>query len=294
MKQGIIICAYGKRGYGFGAYHLAYSIKHYCKDYPIYLYCEERTISQLFPEDLKIFDKIIIFNDRDYKRNGIPDVATMKVQVLKNSPFDETLYLDADCVCVSDIKEVMEKFTKGESYFYIDVQGKGNKGDEIVYDAWSKHDVAYPFFGLDDEDVFYSTNSSWFYFKNGLELSELYGWMLHYLNKSYPMTELKNKWIKGMLPDELLWSGVISKLKINCDGFKLMYYGNTYESIVDVRERHPFITYYGRVSSGVNLVKPIWLEFMAKHVKAIHKIDGVPFKYNLEYSYYDKALNNNQ
>lgn len=289
--QGIVISIYGNRGYGFMAYNLAYSIKHLCKDYPVFLFTDEQAVSHLFPESKTVFDSITILSDKDYKMDGQPDPATMKIRLLFNSPFDETLYLDADTICVSDIKPLMEKLSNSEGFFYTDIQGSGKRGDDIKYDAWGKHDVVYPFFGLNNDDTFYSTNSSWMYFKKGERLEELKGWMIHYLQKRYPLTELKNKWIKGRLPDELLWSGVISKMKIDASGFKPMYYGNTYDSSVDIMAKYQFITYYGRIGSGVNLVNPMWLDFMERHMKMIHMENAEKHLYKMDFCYKDKALN---
>lgn len=291
--KGIIICCYGSRGYSWMAYNLAYSIKHYCKDYPIFLYTEKGTISQLDAESRTIFDSISIFEDRDYKMDGIPDPATMKIRVLQNSPFDETLYLDADTVCIKDIKPFIEQLSENTGFFFTDIQGSGKKGEKIHYDAWSQHEFTYPFFGLNDDDIFYSTNSSWMYFKKGKQLDDLYGWMVHYLQKRYPIEKLKSKWIKGRVPDELLWSGVLSKLKIDASGFQPMFYGNTYDSIVDIRAKYFFITYYGRIGSGVNLVNPQWLDFMDRHMKALHQENSQKYIYRMDWCYRDKALNNN-
>lgn len=290
-SQGIVISVFGNRGYGFMAYNLAFTIKYYNPEIKICLFTEMRTVSHLTEEDLKLFDVVKILDDKNFKKNGIPDVATMKINMLRESPFEETMFIDADTVCVADLSPTLELLNKADGSFFIDVQGRGAKGTEINYDVWAKHEHSYPFFSIPDENNFVSTNSSWFYFKKGKELDEIYGWLRHYAEKNFPIVNLKSRWVKGMLPDELLFSGVISKLNLNVGDFKIIYFGNTYDTPMEIEAKYPLITYYGKIGSGVTLVKPQWLEYLSRKVKQMHKEKGLPYNYRMEFCYQDKALN---
>ncbi len=291
MKQGIVMGVYGARGYGFAVFNLAYSIKHFTPEIKITLFTEMQTISQIYKEDLTMFDNIIFLRDQDYKTDGMPSVAKLKHYVLKNSPYDETLYLDADTVCISDVRTILKRLHEAQGTFFMCKQGTGGKGQEIHYDAWSKHEYAYPFFSLNDDAVWTTTNSSWIYVKKSDQTTEILKTYEYFLNKRYPLMELKNKWIAGQIPDELLWSGTIANMKIDIGDFKPVYYGNTYDAMIEIEEKYQFISYYGRIASGVNLVKPHVLDYIDRHMKVIYKKNGRNYTYPMQFSFSDKALN---
>ena len=57
MTKGIVLLAFGKRGYGFAAYNLAVSIRAFNKTIPITVYKDEIAFSQVEEDKMKIFQK---------------------------------------------------------------------------------------------------------------------------------------------------------------------------------------------------------------------------------------------
>lgn len=289
MKRGIVISAFGSKGYAYASYNLAYSIKYFNPDLDITFFCPDYMRDVLGLEN-RIFNRIMTLTDNDYMYNGQPSVLRLKRRIMELSPYHETLYLDADTVCISDMTPFFNEVCSYHFPFCIDVQGRGKFGEIIPYDVWAKHEDSFSFFSIPMENDFVATNSSWFFFRKGDQLDEIYGWMEHYERKYFPAEKLKSKWIKGMLPDELFFSGVISKLNLNVGKFKPMYFGNTYETASEVSNKHCFLSYYG-TTQGHTLVKIQWLEYLERWMKNIHKERGDIYSHKIQYAYQDKALN---
>jgi len=57
--KGVLISAWGRRGYIYAAYNLAFSIKHFNRRLPVYLYCDETLLKEISQEQADIFDDII-------------------------------------------------------------------------------------------------------------------------------------------------------------------------------------------------------------------------------------------
>lgn len=61
MSRGIMLLAWGKRGYGFMAYNLAVSLKHHSPDIPIHLIATESVLKEV--TDKLVFDTIEWLDD---------------------------------------------------------------------------------------------------------------------------------------------------------------------------------------------------------------------------------------
>lgn len=285
MDKGILLIAYGKRGYGFAAYNLAFSIKYYNPNIRISILYEKSTLSQV-PHD--VFDKMIEMPESLYKTNGFYDPAKAKINALNNLPYDNTLYLDVDAFCCRNIEPLFDQF---ENDFVVDIFGSGNKCDEIPYDVWANHEDSFPFFGLENDVTWYTTNTSWFFAKKkSKKVKDLYKMLKFYLSKNFPRQKLKNKW--GVyFPDELLFSGCISKIGEDQQILKPMYFCNDYRSGTEITNEFFLLSMYGN-GKGSTLVKPHWFDFIDKSLKIMFDLRGMKHNFKVSYIQEDKHLNN--
>src|SRR5690242_8738959 len=113
MTRGIFIIAFGKRGYGFAAYNLAFSIKKFSPDIPITLWCESKTIEQLDPEKQRVFDDILFIPQSLLTPF---DPCRIKTNFYDFLPYDITLLLDADSLALKDITPAFDGFEQSEKY----------------------------------------------------------------------------------------------------------------------------------------------------------------------------------
>lgn len=87
VKRGILLLATGAAYYGRMAYSLTISIKATDKDFPVALVCDQSAISHLSTRQREIFDYLIPAPGGGFG---------MKFQLDLLTPFEETLFLDAD------------------------------------------------------------------------------------------------------------------------------------------------------------------------------------------------------
>ena len=61
----ILLIAFGKRGYAYAAYNLAFSLKHFSPALKITILTDGNIFTHLNPSEQKIFDKILPFKKPD-------------------------------------------------------------------------------------------------------------------------------------------------------------------------------------------------------------------------------------
>ena len=103
-KRGFITVATGK-WYCYLAQNLAMSYRLFSdKKYPFYVITDKAGEKKL----KKYFDGVIVLDKPNYN-------FLDKIEVYKNSPFDETVFLDADMNIIKDISFVFDEFEKNGS-----------------------------------------------------------------------------------------------------------------------------------------------------------------------------------
>lgn len=284
-QTGVLLIAYGKRGYGFAAYNLAFSIKYFNPSIHITLWCEQSTVDQISSE---MFDDVVVMPDSWYKDGHHYNPAKAKIHVVGHAPYDQTLYIDVDTMCTKDLDPLINQLSSSKSEVIVDVFGSGKKGDDIPYDVWAKHEDSFPFFALEETDTWYTTNTSWFFVRRGKSSREHYNMLRYFHDKRFPLNKLKNKWGK-YLPDELLFSGVLSRLG-GCDVVKPMYFCNDYITGTEAMSKYYFLSMYGN-GNGRTLVKPHWWDFIDATLKNMYADRGMKHKYKVSYVQEDKHLN---
>lgn len=179
----ILIAAWGGKTYQRFAYNLAHSIKD-ITDIPICLLTDNEN-----PVDNSIFDIVKVIE-------APKDPCLFKISLNKYTPFDKTLYLDADMICFNDITQLIHNISINK--FWVDTLR-----DNESY--WLKPDQL--------NKPHQDTNTSIFYWEKGEESNDYFK-LLNKEHKKFKRENYKNVWGKGYIPDESLHTIVLSNKEI--------------------------------------------------------------------------------
>lgn len=152
MKHGIVIVALGYDIYGNCAYNLALSLKAYDSNIRVCLLYSESAIAHLKKDELELFDFRTELPMEEYLVNGKPQYQRSKLVVNKYTPFDFTMYMDADNIWVPEKKpswlagELMHKdFTIGMNGSYNPAT---NLKSKLNYTFWGDPEKICKYFNI--------------------------------------------------------------------------------------------------------------------------------------------------
>lgn len=275
--------AHGKRGYAFAAINMALSIKHHSHEIPITLFHDKNALAQIPDNYLTFIDTYVEF-DEEFYETGRVEPGRAKLLAVDKSPYDRTLYLDVDGVCVKDIEPIFERL-KGTP-ITCQQMGEGGFGEEIKYDGWSNHEYTFEFFDLSFHSRWKTTQTSWFYVEKGTPLLlELF----RYYDKRYPLDKLKYQWA-GFIPDEIIWSGVMSKHRVQLyEAEDIIYFGTDFINHTEIVEKYFFLSLYGN-GKGVTLVRPMYFELYDRIMFQMYGDMGLDHQFKCQFIMNDKIL----
>ena len=274
MSKGILLLSFGKPAYHKMAIHMAASIKYYNPGLNITVLTDGHGAYMFHTSGLKVFDKIDLIPEKYLKRNGKIDAGYCKLMIPRMLPYDETLFLDVDGCAINDVAPMLEN----EKDFCAIFAGKGTKEQNINYAHWATNANAWEHFELDDDAIFYAVQSSAMFFRKGPTVQTLAANIDHYID--YPLGKLKNQW-GGCIPDELVYSGVTSKLKHDpAFAMHTVFFGYKYgPSINKITETYKVLSMYG----AGNLVKLNYREWYDRHMTNVMRKFGKNRLANIHY-----------
>lgn len=298
MTKGIVLLAFGKRGYGFAAYNLAVSIRAFNTTIPITLYHDDVAMAQIEESKQTIFDKRIpIGRDRLYN-NGVFDPGFTKVNLYDLYPYDLNLYLDVDAICLKDIGplfDVMEKKCANGAYFYTHIIDTHtiDKGRDFKSMQWAWADDIWAHFKLKQDDVFYATNSSYQIVKKGKEAKKFYEQIKKNYANPIPVDKLRMQWGGGQ-PDELYMNAALCQLKISAqmDTDVMFFGGDVNHSFTDIENKFYFLSLYGAGAANVSTTRIKFREWGDRLMHAHFKKRGEAHIYKIQYIMSDKHAGN--
>lgn len=294
MTKGIILLAFGKRGYGFAAYNLAFSIKYYNKDIPITLYHDDIAISQIEKNKLEVFDSVIKLNDDFIYKDGRFDPAHAKVNLYDLYPYDLNLYLDVDALCLKDIKPLFDIIEKKPNYFYTHIIAKHtiDKGRDFKAMQWAWADDIWKHFNLKEDDVFYATNSSYKVVRKCIESKEFYDKIKENYDNPIPIEKLRMKW-GGWQPDELYMNVALCQLKVNAEmNTDVMFFGGDLNhDFSDIENKFYFLSLYGAGIANISTTRMKYREWYDRRLHNAFKEKGFGHVYKSQYIMNDKHAN---
>lgn len=210
MSKGIVIYAFKKAAYGKFAYNLAVSIKHHSPDISVAVLTDGKAFSHLRADEKSIFDHEILLSHEDLNHNDKFSAGKAKLSGYKYFPFDHTIIIDADSICVSDIAPLFDKCVKS---VHAQTCGVFNKSDETWTCQWMPFKIVKEAFDFPEHNKIYEINSSFMSIKKGPQAESFYSAALNnFLSNS---THPKLRTWGGGFPDELAFNIAFAQCGIN-------------------------------------------------------------------------------
>lgn len=182
--RGILTMALKHSLYGRYAYNLALSIKSADMNQQVAVIADEEGLKGLHPGQLMIFDYII--------EPAVPMPLQNKFHLANLSPFDETLFVDADMIFspLADFNEYWRSMSAIEWTM-------ANRGEDIGgISEWIKREDLIETYG--DVEHWYDLSSEWIYFKK----NDLSYHIFANAEMYYEENKLKVREFAGDRPDE--------------------------------------------------------------------------------------------
>jgi len=207
--KGVIILALGHAYWGRWAYNLAMSLKYSSPETNITLLYADRGRDQV--SDTTLFDKILKVDPKYYLTDGRTEYMKVKTALYKLSPYDETIYLDADTIWLNK-KSISLLFDELKGIdFTMANRSWLNLEDEFINDkfgVWASPKYIKDYFKF-KEGKFYNLSSEMIYFKKEKEVGKLFADAFKLFDEPLELNRLFN----GGMPDELPFT--ISMIKNN-------------------------------------------------------------------------------
>lgn len=221
MTRGILLMAWGKRGYGFMAYNLATSIKHHSPGISIHLIATDHVLKEV--TDRSVFDNIELLS-------GDPsDPGRYKAGIYDVMPFDHTLFLDVDALCLQPIEPLFDKLIESDAYYatFINEVYDITSPNILPQMWWAYRTDIWEHYDFDHTTRFPATQSSIQYIRRCDKTAEMYRLFQESFDNPIPLDRLRNKWGGGQ-PDELYLNVALAKMgEWHHIGDHAMYFGNT-------------------------------------------------------------------
>jgi hypothetical protein len=199
--KGILIVALGHPNYGKMAAQLAASIKA-SSNIPIALAYGDGGDRHLNTKDRTFFDQFIEVPKEYYHRAKVmKEYIKVKTHLYQLSPFDETIYLDADMVWLPN-KPIDELFTSlNDIDFTIQVRGFCDMVEPKADYSWWVNLVELSKAYNITEGKYYSYSSEFMYFKKKKVISDYF----KKAQKNYEGFDIAHTMFDGGIPDELIF-----------------------------------------------------------------------------------------
>lgn len=227
------------------AFNMAYSIKHNSPKTKVHLVADSSI--EYLPHDRRfVFDSIEPAKPEDYISNGSLDPGKLKSRIYKYLPFKHNLYLDVDGLVLSDLSNAFTSLISDDRWYITSEQGRGKLTEKINYSEWATNEAIQEHFKLKDSQELVAIQSSWAYIQKGREAQKFFKEVEKEFEK-FPKEKLNYDW-GGTMPDELIFSGLISKHNLKVDGLpNLMFFGSsgTAANPAEVEKTHTIMSVYG-------------------------------------------------
>ena len=221
MTRGILLMAWGKRGYGFMAYNLATSIKHHSPGIAIHLIATDHVLKEV--TDRTVFDRI------EFLSGDPSDPGRYKAGIYDVMPFDHTLFLDVDALCLQPIEPLFDRLIESGAYYatFINEVYDITSPNILPQMWWAYRQDIWEHYGFDHTTKFPATQSSIQYIRRCDKTAEMYRLFQDSFDNPIPLNRLRNKWGGGQ-PDELYLNVALAKMgEWHHIGDHAMYFGNT-------------------------------------------------------------------
>jgi len=289
----IVLAAFGKRGYFYSAYNLAFSIKHYDKDAKILL-IHDKGISALPPHEADIFDIKVEIDEATTHPLGLFDAGHVKLNVYKiaTKHFKEYMFLDVDAIVLKSIKTWYSDAQNSGKEFLTDVRGIGGINDVINYSVWASNENIWEQFKLDKDTKYPAVQSSWHYAKKTKGNTAMFNDALKLNRTTFTdRSKLLIKWGK-CLPDELVIGGALARRDFDASfDYEPIFFPNRHLPLSELKERYYVLSMFGNGRGAATMVKVDFKEFYDRYMIRMFKDNGMNLKYKNSSIMRDKMIN---
>lgn len=238
--NGILLIAFGKSCYGYAAYNLAISIKHFDPAMQITVLHDGAVFSK-GNFDMSVFDNKILLEE-----TGEP--AKIKAGVYKYLPYENNLILDVDGICLKSLQPLMDRcIASGKEYLtYIYDTYTKDAPNALPHLIWAYKDDIWNHFNLNGE-VLPATQSSVQFIKKGEHCENIFKKLNENLANPLPLEKLRYQW-GGTQPDELYLDVTLAQLNIVPDIGKDSLFFADHLSVLPfktIREDYFVLSLYG-------------------------------------------------
>lgn len=214
--RGVIIVAVNHHNYGKYAFQLAMSIKHTSPNMQIALAHDGAGASILNETELSIFDKVIKVNPSILQDNGRRQVLRFKAFLYDMTPFDETVYLDAD-ILWSPKTSIDELFKSIPKNCKFTMQNRGaidlGKADDnqlnSAFSIWVNSKKLKEAYGFKAGQLF-NLSSELIYFQKDEKVAEFF----KQVKVEFSTIKVSHLHFNGGIPDELPFAIAMIKTKM--------------------------------------------------------------------------------
>lgn len=241
MNKGVITIAVGSTTYGKMALNLAVSVKRN-SSIPTALIYTPSAVKDIKPL-LNYFDHLIEMPDTD---NPVRTCMNLKVRLNDKSPFDKTMFLDADCI-ITPAHKIDELFDKVEGLPFTAYNTHQYKLSDKPYDKynhWAEPADVMKGFGLSADTEIPQINSSFLYWERGNKSDRIFSEA-----KKVMRSGIKHDEFRGEFPDELAFNVAcaITKTYPHKKKFKPIYLNILNETICKeyIIENYPCMSVIG-------------------------------------------------
>lgn len=261
---GIIIAALDSPYYGNYALQLAMSLKHTSPKVQIALLCNDAGKGHLTEDKLTVFDKIIKINKTAVTSNKRAATLKFKTYLYQISPFDTTLYLDADTIFLPkrSVYDMLNELPKGLDFTmqnrgFLDLEKATDLELNSRFNIWASSKQ------IKDNHKFkkghlYNLSSELIYFKKTKEVEKLFKDAQAYFDK--PGVDFEN--FNGSVPDELPFclSMIKNDLYPHAPNYRPFYWEAFDKKRLLLKPNLLYQQYFG-VSFGGNFQEPFIKKF---------------------------------
>lgn len=268
MNRGILLIAFGKP-YGKMAFNLAASIK-VRSGIKIHLVCDADALSDI---STNFFDSHQVY---DFKTlNNRIDPCQAKIDIYSLSPFQKTLFLDVDAVCMNSLEGLFDKLSGTSVYFQV--MGRGRREDKITYSHWAENKTIWEHFKLKDDAILSSCQTSVIYFEKGKEGKKFFDQLQNNYNNRLDKNQYSVMWgMSKAHPDELYYSVTATQLNILPDiAIQPLFYPNILKNEGEIMKEFPVLSIYG----AHRTIKNYGLDLYDRIMKEVMKKLGMYHKY---------------
>lgn len=205
MTRGIVLIACGEPFYGHMTYQLAVSLRVHSPGIEIALIYSDTAVGDI---PLSMFDHLIPAPEESYTVNGRRVWLKVKTHLAELSPFDSTIFLDADMITFRDINTLFDQLAE------VEFTMENNGFIELEADVTNeKYTWASPFeiklaFKLLSGRL-YSLQSEFIYFRKKPEVKKLFT----EAQKVYK-SRINYREFSGGMADELAFAVAMAKKQI--------------------------------------------------------------------------------